>query len=1122
MWDVEVGLSVMPQSLGTLNATKTHANGGTFNAAIMVLPRLTFREVGNPGNTRSLDYGQEGFPDLQVNFNGAHWVINLDPGINPPIAAPNDGNFVPGVQEVTEGDPTSQVVVQATGTSTGGGVGHPVTPIPLCPLPQGQTDPCAPFQARDCPALAAGGVCVPTVIQQIPGTPPQVLECGCRETSECHVGFGAAQPVCVNVCPDPTLVCKLFGRDADGDGASDVFSCDCVRKPPPDPHRSVQGTSVTFGTADVPAIPAGFFFAGSPSVSGAVNMQPGPLDTLIQRSSSMVCPLPPPAPCDPIQTELVALDLRSVSPLSVGATQWDVAVGMSVNPQTLGTLNATKTHANGGTFDAEIHVLPKITFTEVGNPANVKSIDYGTAPIAELRINFIGAHWVINVDPGLAISAPNDGDFVPGVQEQTPGDPTSQVVVQATGNSKGGGVSHPVRPVPLCPLLLGAADPCAPFQARDCPELGQGEFCVPTIIQQFPGTPPRVLACGCRADSDCRVDFGTPVPVCVNGCPDPTAEICTKTVNAAFEYTCNCDPVTANCEPTTDGTACKSAQCDPTTDECQKHCANYNEATGLSTVTDCDCRGGNDCHLVTPPAGNVAAGGPNGCIVPDNGGGTVTLPPAGCDYLSPDEVHEIINGLPPDTTIELAAIHKDFICNRQPGAAGVCSFTDLVDCKEVGGSLGGEKECSDSTLELTMTGKCTGDVNPLCTYNRTLSLPVSFETHVGPRTPGNPVQSFDTDMFMLQGQTGIQVGIGDPDFDLLKITAGSGFGMLPSPGHTTLTRLPGGSWAVDSFFDVFYEIEFVGTTTNTASPFFNMPGGSTTGTIRMATTAPFKCEGGCPSTQLVCVPKTKVNSDGTLRVCCDCRPPTPSGDPTGVKKPRAISLSVPGGAATAAAGETTAIRVLLTTLHNVDPAYDNGNNLPIPYTQFEGQAMWAGPPVQYFESNSDPTAFMASKLQCTPYYQDWSAISLLHIVGEAILPSSTFDAEILDASCMGIEDTCTAVSAPLTALTARHGDVYHVPPALKPNFGDINSLVSKYQNKLGAPIKVRARMSTGNPRGLISLSTDVGFADIAADVAAYQGAPYPFKPGKCSGSPTTACKEDAECMSGTGPCILCP
>ncbi len=47
---------------------------------------------------------------------------------------------------------------------------------------------------------------------------------------------------------------------------------------------------------------------------------------------------------------------------------------------------------------------------------------------------------------------------------------------------------------------------------------------------------------------------------------------------------------------------------------------------------------------------------------PDNGTGTVTLPPIGCDYMSPDEVWMIIDGLPPGTTIEFDGPLTNFIC----------------------------------------------------------------------------------------------------------------------------------------------------------------------------------------------------------------------------------------------------------------------------------------------------------------------------------------------------------------------------------------------------------------------------------------------------------------------------
>ena len=309
--------------------------------------------------------------------------------------------------------------------------------------------------------------------------------------------------------------------------------------------------------------------------------------------------------------------------------------------------------------------------------------------------------------------------------------------------------------------------------------------------------------------------------------------------------------VPANCD---DGNPCTTDACDTTTGMCnnvQISCDDgeictddfCNPATGLCSHAPTSCDDGNPCTVDSCAQALVAPQ----CVVPDNGGGTVTLPPAGCDYLSPSDVHEIVNGLPPGTTIQLGAIHRKFICGSQP--ASVCSFGPPipgVDCDQPGGSLGGEEECSDSELAMTLHG--TG---ALAGWNRTITLPIGFETHTAPRTPGAPTQSFDTQMFRLFGQT-----TGDPDFDLLRITAGNDFG-LPSPGHTTLRSIGGGNWAVDSFFDITYRIDFVG------HPGGHVGGmsGSTTGTIRMqvgqgvgCTHTPVSCDDGNPCTDDACDP----------------------------------------------------------------------------------------------------------------------------------------------------------------------------------------------------------------------------------------------------------------------------
>jgi hypothetical protein len=255
------------------------------------------------------------------------------------------------------------------------------------------------------------------------------------------------------------------------------------------------------------------------------------------------------------------------------------------------------------------------------------------------------------------------------------------------------------------------------------------------------------------------------------------------------------------------------------------------------------------------------------------------------------------------------------------------------------------------------------------------------------------------------------------------------------------------------------------------------------------------------------------------------RPYPPGADPTGIIKSRFISFSVPSGASP----PETALRVKFMSLHNVVPPYTNGSNLPIPYTLFEGQSQYVGPPQSYTESNSDPTTFMASTLQCTPHYRDWSTISLLHVTGEAIIPRSSYDVENLAFACQGLETTAPClyggayVSAPLTILTAGSGNVVLAPLtdtwSKVGNFNDIGALVAKYQSNLGAPIKARSKIGTTDKRGLIKMAPPVGFTDIPVAVDAYRGKPYPYKPGKCTGAPTTECKDDTECV-GTGPCVL--
>jgi hypothetical protein len=188
--------------------------------------------------------------------------------------------------------------------------------------------------------------------------------------------------------------------------------------------------------------------------------------------------------------------------------------------------------------------------------------------------------------------------------------------------------------------------------------------------------------------------------------------------------------------------------------------------------------------------------------VPDNGSGTAVMP-IQSDYPGLTQM-QISNGLPPATTVDITATLE----------------TPLTPAEAPGGALGGTSASGTGPLftwQMQGTGTLSG-------YSRTLVMPGNvFTVHAAPRMAFAPTQAFNTQIAQLQGQI---VGGGDPDFDLLRVTAGNDFG-LPSPGQTTLTQV-GPNWNVESYYDMTYRIDFVG---RPGGPFGGMSG-STTGVAR--------------------------------------------------------------------------------------------------------------------------------------------------------------------------------------------------------------------------------------------------------------------------------------------------
>jgi len=76
-WHVEVGLSVIPPSIGYLDAIKENPDGGIFSyMPLYVQPLFTFTNVVMPGTTRTMDTGLEGILPLEyaASINDYPWV----------------------------------------------------------------------------------------------------------------------------------------------------------------------------------------------------------------------------------------------------------------------------------------------------------------------------------------------------------------------------------------------------------------------------------------------------------------------------------------------------------------------------------------------------------------------------------------------------------------------------------------------------------------------------------------------------------------------------------------------------------------------------------------------------------------------------------------------------------------------------------------------------------------------------------------------------------------------------------------------------------------------------------------------------------------------------------------
>ncbi len=343
LWDLGICLSSSAsQDPGSMTITKGCDEGGTFTAELLVRPKFTFTRVGEPWDIRVFDFGNEGYPSIPLETSDGHWLYS-DPGFG---------------------------II----TSPGGDVDHDCNP-----------------DTGDIPFGLSSNF--------FPGL--QGLPCDCVNNPTEH-------NIVLTYFLNPSLIVGhgVLPPQLETEPVYDLWET-------PEDYN----TYVEFGCGpSTPPIPADFFGPGSDPFTGNVVLRGepltatpdvlGPTDTIIKRSR--VADLPQCPSSDQIEVEIVALSLVSVAPIIVtynggqDPESWDVEVCLSSSPQLPGSMTINQVCQEGGTFTADIPVLPLFTFTEVDPPHNQVYYDLGLDGAPPIPYDITDGHWLFT-DPSFGI-----------------------------------------------------------------------------------------------------------------------------------------------------------------------------------------------------------------------------------------------------------------------------------------------------------------------------------------------------------------------------------------------------------------------------------------------------------------------------------------------------------------------------------------------------------------------------------------------------------------------------------------------------------------------------------------------------------------------------------------------
>ncbi len=239
----------------------------------------------------------------------------------------------------------------------------------------------------------------------------------------------------------------------------------------------------------------------------------------------------------------------------------------------------------------------------------------------------------------------------------------------------------------------------------------------------------------------------------------------------------------------------------------------------------------------------------------------------------------------------------------------------------------------------------------------------------------------------------------------------------------------------------------------------------------------------------------------------NANPPVTLAD---LKMNRYLGIRAPGSA-----GKQQAIRVEFRTL-------------PPPFNIWQGQKLYVQDPVQRCEtSGSDSMTtctnpfFQQATLGCSLFYRDWTTVpgGTVYATHPAVIPKKTtaqplpgvvateYVIDVIDNSCL-IQQV--NFSVPVSVLQAKYGDMaglydpsgpyYATPEGENVGVGtDVTSILNKFGNRPGAPIKARADLEP------CKLDHKINISDVNEGLNGFRNLNYRFAPGSGNCLSTNVC-----------------